>query len=241
VYNEGENIGRQLDALANGITIPIEALLVYDRDDDDTLPPARERAPSLPFPVLLVKNRYGQGALNAIKTGFAAAHCETVLVVMADLSDDLRIVGRMHELIEQGYDVVCGSRYMPGGRQIGGPALKTLLSRLAGLSLHHLTGLPTRDVTNSFKMYRTAFVRSLELDSTGGFEIGMEIVVKAFVSGGRIAELPSTWTDRSAGRSRFRLWKWLPHYLRWYFHALLHRPWRRRLGTSTPDSRSSAR
>jgi len=47
----------------------------------------------------------------------------------------------------------------------------------------------------------------------------MEAVVKAYVSGGLIAEVPSTWTDRVSGESRFRLWKWLPNYLRWYFYA----------------------
>jgi len=116
---------------------------------------------------------------------------------------------------------------MPGGRQIGGPRLKNFLSRTAGKSLHLLTGLPTHDVTNSFKMYRTSFLRSLSLESSGGFEIGMEIVVKAFVGGARIAEVPSTWTDRVAGKSRFRLWRWLPSYLRWYLYAfrgLLQRP-----------------
>jgi dolichol-phosphate mannosyltransferase len=219
VYNEGANIGRQLDELARGISVPMEVLLVYDRDDDDTLPVARAKARALPFEVRLVKNQFGRGALNAIKTGFIEARCEAILVVMADLSDDLRAVAPMYRLLGEGHDVVCGSRYMPGGRQIGGSPLKTFLSRTAGRSLHLLTGLPTRDVTNSFKLYRTSFLRGLTLESTGGFEIGMEIVVKAFVRGARIAEVPSTWTDRVAGTSRFQLWKWLPNYLRWYVYA----------------------
>jgi dolichol-phosphate mannosyltransferase len=225
VYNEGENIGRLLDQLARGIALPMEVLLVYDRDDDDTLPAARSSA--VPFDLRLVKNRLGHGALNAIKTGFLEARSDAVLVVMADLSDDLGAVGPMYRLFENGYDVVCASRYMPGGSQIGGPALKKFLSRMAGLSLHLLAGVPTRDVTNSFKLYRASFLRSLTLESSGGFEIGMEIVVKAFVGGGRIAEVPSRWTDRVAGKSRFRLWKWLPNYLRWYayaFRGMLHRP-----------------
>ena len=220
VYNEGANIGRQLDELGRSIALPMELVIVYDLDDDDTLPAVRAKEPGLAFPVRLVKNRFGRGALNAIKTGFLEARTEAVLVVMADLSDDLRIVPEMHRLIhEEGADIVCGSRYMKGGRQIGGPPFKNFLSRLAGTSLWHLAGLPTHDVTNSFKMYRTSYLRTLEFESTGGFEIGMEAVVKAFVQGRRIAELPSTWTDRVAGESRFRLWKWLPNYLRWYFFA----------------------
>ena len=195
----------------------MELVVVYDKDDDDTLPALAALKP--PFPVRTVKNHFGRGALNAIKSGFREAKCEATLVVMADLSDDLSAVPRMFELVHQGYDVVCGSRYMKGGRQIGGPVLKGLLSRTAGLTLHWLAGLPTRDVTNSFKMYRTAFLQGLQFESTGGFEIGMEAVVKAYVAGGKIAEVPSTWTDRVAGESRFRLLKWLPNYLRWYFYA----------------------
>jgi dolichol-phosphate mannosyltransferase len=217
VYDEGANIGSLLERLAREILVPMELIVVYDRDDDDTLPVLSQLRP--PFTVRSVKNRFGRGALNAIKTGFAEARGEATLVVMADLSDDLRAVAAMFDLIHQGYDVVCGSRYMPGGRQIGGPVLKGLLSRAAGISLHWLAGVPTRDVTNSFKMYRTAFLRSLTFESSGGFEIGMEAVVKAYVGGGRIAEVPSTWTDRVAGQSRFRLWTWLPKYLRWYLYA----------------------
>jgi glycosyltransferase involved in cell wall biosynthesis len=217
VYNEGANIGPLLQRLEREVSVPMELIAVYDEEGDDTLPALARLSP--PCPVRTVKNYFGRGALNAIKTGFREARGEATLVIMADLSDDLRIVPRMLELLQQGNDIVCGSRYMKGGRQIGGPLLKGLLSRLAGVSLHYLAGVPTRDATNSFKMYRTKFLQNLEFESTGGFEIGMEAVVKAYVSGARVVELPSTWTDRVAGQSRFRLWKWLPNYLRWYFYA----------------------
>jgi hypothetical protein len=222
VYDEGANIGPLLQRLERDLLLPFELVVIYDKDDDDTLPALQRFSP--PFPVRTVKNRFGRGALNAIKSGFLEARCEATLVVMADLSDDLRAAAPMFELIAQGCDVVCGSRYMPGGRQIGGPFLKGLLSRAAGLSLHWLAGVPTRDATNSFKMYRTAFLRELQFESTGGFEIGIEAVVKAYVAGRRVAEVPSTWTHRVAGASRFRLWKWLPNYLRWYFYAFKRRP-----------------
>jgi len=217
VYNEGENIAALVGRLEREVDLDLELIVVYDEDEDDTLPALATLEPR--FPVRTVKNRLGRGALNAIKTGFAEARSEATLVVMADLSDDLSAVGRMFELLVRGADVVCGSRYMPGGRQIGGPLLKGLLSRAAGISLHYLAGVPTRDVTNSFKMYRTEFLRGLRFESSGGFEIGMEAVVKAYVAGRRIAEVPSTWTDRVAGASRFRLWRWLPRYLRWYLYA----------------------
>ena len=191
----------------------------------------REAAARYSFPVRLVRNSLGRGALNAIRTGFKEAHGPAVLVCMADLADDLSAVPPMLEKFRQGDDVVCGSRYMRGGRQIGGPLLKRSLSRLAGVSLHYLAGMPTHDVTNSFKMYRKALLDRLTIESSGGFEVGMEIVVKTFAAGGRISEVPSTWTDRMAGTSRFRLWTWLPHYLKWYFFALKSRWCCRRRGS----------
>jgi hypothetical protein len=108
---------------------------------------------------------------------------------------------------------------MKGGKQIGGPRLKTFLSRAAGLSLHYLAGVPTHDATNNFKMYRGSFLAATEIESTAGFEIGLELVAKAYVAGYRVGEVPSVWTDRVAGESRFNLRKWLPQYFRWYWYA----------------------
>jgi glycosyltransferase involved in cell wall biosynthesis len=220
VYNEADNIERLLNELQNRVSIPAEVLIVYDHEEDNTIPVVSSIADRYSFEVKLVKNKFGTGALNAIKTGFTEARHEAVLVVMADLSDDLGVVDEMYRLImDEGYDVVCGSRYMKGGRQLGGPFLKRLLSRMAGVSLHYLTGIPTHDVTNSFKMYRRSFLMNTKIESEGGFEIGMELTVKAFISGLKITELPVTWTDRVAGKSRFQMWRWIPNYLRWYFYA----------------------
>jgi len=103
---------------------------------------------------------------------------------MADLSDDLAKVDGMYRLIvEERYDLVCGSRYMRGGRQLGGPPFKGFLSRLAGVSLHALAGLPTRDATNAFRMYRASLLRSIPIESSGGFELSLELTVKAHTSG----------------------------------------------------------
>jgi hypothetical protein len=62
-------------------------------------------------------------------------------------------------------------------------------------------------------------LKSMALESQHGFELNLEITVKAFLNRYRISEVPSTWTDRTAGESRFQLWKWLPAYLHWYFYA----------------------
>lgn len=221
VYNEGENIGKTLAEIENNITTPHSILLVYDFDEDNTIPVVNEiiREQNATN-IFLIRNRYGKGVLNAIRTGFDSAKDGVVLVVMADSSDELSVVDTMFEKINQGYDIVCGSRYMKGGKQVGGPIIKGLLSRIASKSLHLITGIPTHDITNSFKMYRRAVLDDMKIESRGGFEIGMEIIIKAFFKGYKITEIPSTWRDRTAGKSRFRLLRWLPAYIRWYLYAI---------------------
>jgi dolichol-phosphate mannosyltransferase len=218
VYNEAASIGKLLERIVEHVHVPFEILVVYDFDEDNTLPVVRAAAtPALG--VRLVKNR-GRGALRAIETGLKESRGRAAVVMMADLSDDLRIVDRMFRLIEEGSSVVCGSRYMKGGQQIGGPFIKGQLSRLAGQSLHLITGIGTRDITNSFKMYGREVLDRFTIESDGGFELGMELTIKAHLAGLRVVEIPSVWTDRADGKSRFKLVRWLPKYLRWYFHLL---------------------
>ena len=56
------------------------------------------------------------------------------------------------------------------------------------------------------------------------FEIGIEILVKTHVLNFAITEVPTIWKDRYAGTSKFKLWKWLPNYLKWYFYLIVRRP-----------------
>ena len=219
VYNEADNIYRTLSEIEKQIHTPNRIIIVYDFEEDNTVPVIREIMEKRGH-IRLVKNRYGRGVLNAIKTGFDAVEQGIVLVIMADLSDELDRVDEMVAKMNEGYDLVCGSRYMKGGRQIGGQWLKTMLSRAAGLSLQYLIGIPTHDVTNSFKMYSKKLLSDIEIKSNGGFELGMEIAIKAYLKGYKISEVPTTWRDRLAGNSRFQLLNWLPKYLYWYLFAV---------------------
>jgi hypothetical protein len=151
-----------------------------------------------------------------------------VVVTMGDGSDDPGDIDAMYALARGGADVVAGSRYMRGGHQVGGPLLKRSMSRVAGLSLHWLGGLPIHDATSNYRLYSKRLLQQVAIESTGGFELGLELTVKAYALGMPVAEVPTTWRDRTAGQSRFRLWKWLPRYLRWYWVGIAARFNRRR-------------
>lgn len=220
VYNENKGIVRLFDEIQTEIHTDKRVMVVYDFDEDTTIPVVREHSSDYPFEIMLVHNTYGRGALNAIKYGMDHATNEMVLVMMADSSDKLDVVDDMCTMMERGYDLVCGSRYMKGGKQNGGPALKGLFSRCAGISLHILTRIPTHDCSNSFKLYRRSMLEKIMIESKGGFEIGLEILVKAYTSGYKIGEVPSEWFDREDGESNFHMWKWMPSYLHWYFYCI---------------------
>ena len=173
VYNEQDNIKKLFDAISEHIKSDKEVMIIYDREEDSTLPVVDSIQDDYDFKIVKEKNKYGRGALNAIKTGLEESRGSAVLVMMADLSDSLWVVDEMYKKIsEENFDLVCGSRYMKGGAQHGGPKFKGLLSRMAGLSLHLLSGIPTHDVTNSFKMYRKSMLDKISIESKGGFEIG---------------------------------------------------------------------
>jgi dolichol-phosphate mannosyltransferase len=180
VRSEAEHVRSLFTALRDAVHVPCEVLLVCDADDDPTLPEARRWASILPFPLRLVRNNLGPGPARALRAGFAAARGDAVVVVMADLSDDLPLIDRMVEEMSRGADLVVGSRYVSGGRQVGGPWLQRCLARTAGLSLHGLLGFPVHDATNSFRLYRTEMLRALTIQSDWGFEISLEITVKAW-------------------------------------------------------------
>lgn len=220
VYNEGENVVPTLRGIYRSVgTRPLEVLVVHDFEGDSTVPVVRRLLPEMPG-LRLHHNVIGPGALNAVKSGLEAASSPYVVVTMADGSDDPEVIDLMVDRARRGADVVSGSRYMPGGRQVGGPLLKKTLSWAAGVSLHWLAGVPTHDSTSNFRLYSRRLLDAVRIESRAGFELGLELTVKAYRLGMRVDEVPTTWRDRTAGKSRFRLWWWIPHYLRWYWYGL---------------------
>ncbi len=217
-YNEGGHIVPVLDRIFESVRLQCEVLVVVDSLGDSTVPVVDTYADKEPRLRCLV-NTFGPGPANAIRYGIAAAAAPVAVVTMADGCDDPRQIDDLARLVDRGVAVAAASRYMPGGQQVGGPLLKSLLSRSAGRSLSLLARIGTRDATNSFKAYSTDFVRKVGIDSRAGFEIGIELTAKARRLRLPVAEIPTIWLDRQAGVSNFKIAQWIPGYLRWYRFA----------------------
>ncbi len=219
VYNEGPAVIPILNRIFEAVTLPAEVLVVYDTPSDTTAPYlveyARRDARLRPL-----HNTLGGGPAQALRYGIDHAAADVVVVTMADGSDDPMQIDQLTRLVERGVVVACASRYMRGGQQVGGPWLKSRISRLAGVSLHMVGRVGTHDATNSFKAYSRDFVQRVGIDSDAGFELGIEMVAKARRHGRPVAELPTIWLDRAGGTSNFKMKSWIPRYLHWYLYAL---------------------
>jgi len=220
VYNEGENIKEVLIAIKNNVKTPLRVLICYDHDNDTTLPAVDSIIKELPYEVALVKNE-GAGAHKAIITGFKSGNSSAALVFPADDTENTRIIDKMLEKFKEGNDIVAASRFMKGGCMQGCPWLKSFLVRSASFTLYWLASIPIKDASNGFRLFSRQLLDTVEIESNRGFTYSLELLVKCHRLRWNIAEVPASWYERNKGKSNFRLFKWLPEYLRWYFYGFM--------------------
>ncbi len=196
-------------------------LLIYDSSEDNTL--AAVEAHRAEFAGLNIEFRQNKsrGAHAAVMTGFAASRAPYVIMFPADDDYNAGILDAMVARGKDGADIVCASRFMPGGSMVGCPALKAVLVRAGNWFLHRVARIPTRDASNGFRLFSRRAIEGIEIESTTGFCYSIEYLVKAHRLGWRIDEVPAQWFERRSGKSRFKVLRWLPAYLRWCWYAFV--------------------
>jgi dolichol-phosphate mannosyltransferase len=222
VYNEAENINKFLDLVIKTIRYPYELLICYDSSSDSTIPKVKIYQKKFKS-IKLVKNIYGFGVLNAIKSGINKSKGDFLVIIPADLSDDPKTINKMYLKMLEGYDIVGATRFSKGGKKIGGNIIKSYLARLAGISTPLILGIPITDLSNGFKMYKKNVFKKVNINSNEGWVFTTEIIIKSFYYGFKLSEVPAIWRDRVAGKSNFKLRKWLPGYLYWYIWGIKKR------------------
>jgi glycosyltransferase involved in cell wall biosynthesis len=227
VYNEGPGILATLDALVRELKTPARVLICYDLADDNTLPVVRDNAAAYStLPIEFVKNP-GRGPHQAVLAGFAASKAPTIVVFPADDDFNAGILDSMVALARSGSDIVCASRFMPGGRMEGCPWLKAALVCSAAFMLHRFAGLPTYDATSGFRLFSRRAIERIAIESDRGFCYSIELLVKAHRLGWKVSEVPAVWFERKHGTSRFKVLRWVPAYLRWFGYGFATRFLRR--------------
>ncbi len=220
-HNEEGCIHKTLTTLEEHVKTPHEIVVVNDHCRDGTVRIVKEFIQDHPN-VQLVENLKDGCFANSITRGFEAVEEGAVVVVMADLSDDPKTIDTMYETLQKGHDIVCGSRYMPGGKRVSGPPVQGFFSRFVGTTTRLLTGIPTWDVSNAFKMYTKEVLDYIDIRDKW-FAMSMEIAVKAHYKGFRITEVPTTWQGRTAGESSFSIFRVAPSYIKLYIWTVIMR------------------
>jgi len=216
--NEEEVIIKTLEDLKKKIKVPYRIIVVNDHSTDKT-EAAVKKYIKRHKKVILVNNKGSKkGFGHALKIGFQKIKSGLVVFVMADLCDDPKTINKMYKKINNGSaDVVCGSRYMKGGRKKDNDnKFQGMMSFTVNFTLFYIFGIPTKDMSNAFKMYRKEILDNVKFNSDSGVEASMELLGQAYFNGAKIIEIPTIWTGRKIGKSKFKILKRTPRYWKIY-------------------------
>jgi dolichol-phosphate mannosyltransferase len=141
---------------------------------------------------------YVAGFKYGIREGF-----DYIFEMDADFSHDAKEIPNFLQQIAS-YDLVIGSRYIPGASVKNWPRSRLLLSYNANVYARIITGIPVKDATGGFKCFRRAVLEAIDLDDirSNGYAFQIEINFRAWRKGFRIKEIPITFVDRHAGTSK---------------------------------------
>jgi dolichol-phosphate mannosyltransferase len=214
-YNEEDCIENTVRAVLKEVKIPgYEILICNDHSKDSTLEIAKRLAKE-DKRVRVMTNTRDNGFGNVMRFGFENAKGEFVVPMMADLCDDPKTVNKMYEKAKQGYDVVVGSRYIKGGKKKNvHNHFKSFCSWFVGKYGRYIAGVNSHDSTNAFKMMRRQAILDIK-PTSNNFDISLEMSLKFHKKGLKITEVPTVWTDRTGGESKFQIYKLYKRYIRW--------------------------
>lgn len=205
-WNEAENLARllpDLHATLPPLGLPYELLVADPGSRDGTAEVcAREGARLLDVG--------GRGYGRALRAAFAEARGGLVVTMDADLSHPSEFVRTLLERRGDA-DVVVASRYVPGG-SAEQSAFRTLLSRLLNALFRTALGIPVRDLSSGFRLYRAGVLPRLRTTAQD-FDVLLEILIVAHLQGCAIREIPFHYGQRGAGSTHVRLLAFARQYL----------------------------
>ena len=218
VYNEDENIVKLLKLLDNEVICNFRVLICYDSESDKTLNYLKD-SNIIKNEILLIKNPK-QGPNSAIIEGIKSSKSKIILVYMADDFENIKLINRMVDLIEEGNDLVIPSRFIIGGKMLGAVKSKEIVTRVGSHLIYYLARIPVKDCTNAFKMFSASVANKIKFDSTMGFTFALELVAKSYFLKLKIIEIPSTWIEVKNRKSNFKMLKWIPYYIYWLLYSM---------------------
>lgn len=205
-FNERDNLAA---IVAAALADPrFDVLVVDDDSPDGTGPLADALAREHPGRAFAMRRPGKLGLGTAYLAGFRwalARDYDLVCEMDADFSHDPAMLNTLAETAARpDTDLVLGSRYVAGGGTENWSSLRRLVSRGGSLYSRLVLGLPYHDLTGGFKCFRRRVLEGIDLDAvtSSGYAFQIEMTYRAHQAGFRIVELPITFRERRAGKSK---------------------------------------
>ncbi len=204
-FNEAPNIERLLREILNQGP-DIGAVVVDDNSPDGTAGIVeRLRREDSRIHLLLRKKERGRGTAGIAGFQYAAAQGVPYIIEMdADFSHQPSYIPVFLEEMAD-CDLLIASRLVPGGGERGRHFLRRWITRSANAYIRLVLGLPFRDCTSGYRVFRREVLQSIDLEDmmSGGPSVVEEVLYKAYRRGFRIREFPYILEERNAGESTF--------------------------------------
>jgi dolichol-phosphate mannosyltransferase len=206
----------RLDNVLQKLGKAYEIIIVNDNSTDDStrvLENLKLRFSSL-NPLHRTEN---PGVGMAIRSGLKKAQGQVIITLDGDLSHAPEEIPRLLEGLKN-YDMVCGSRYMSGGKA-DMHISRVIISGVFNIIFRGILGIPVKDFTSGFRTYKRTVVDSITLTGSQ-FGVYIEIPIKAYLAGFKLTEQPITYHKRKYGTTHLSYLKQGPEYLKVAFEAL---------------------
>lgn len=211
-YNERGNLQsliHKTEAVLSKNRLEGYVVIVDDNSSDGTGELAEQLAKEYRNSTVIHRQaRLGIG--SAYKEGFQMVlkdlDIDVVIEMDADLSHDPAYIPILIKKMDEGYDVVVGSRYVEGGGTSDWSFTRRVISKGANFLARMLTGAKVSDMTSGFRAYRAEALKSIDLQDvkSDGYAFQVEILYRCARAGLKIAEYPIIFKERSKGKSKLR-------------------------------------
>jgi dolichol-phosphate mannosyltransferase len=222
-HNEAVNLPKLVPGLKTSLGSYLhEVIAVNNGSTDNSDAVGRQLEKQYPF-FKMIESEKGVG--HALRKGYHSAKGDWVLSIDCDFLENMEHFPLLIEKAKEGYDMVTGSRYIPGGKLVGYPPFKKFANRVFHAVVCTILNIPSKDMTNNFKLMRTEVAQRIP-SIEPGFAANAETGIYPSLFGYRIGEVPVPWIQRQFGQSTFKTGKLAVSYGRVFLRAL----WRKATG-----------
>ncbi len=225
-YNEKENISKlipDIESVLKENGIDGEIIVIDDNSPDGTGQIAEDFNNRFDN-VKVIHRKKKEGVGSARRLGFSLASKEIIISMEGDNTHNPKYIPQFIEKINEGADLVIGSRYLPDSKILNWPLKRRIISKVANFIARFFAGVRLTDVTNGYRAFKRSMYQKITVDSSG-YPFNMEFACETHSLGFKIVEIPIIFKDRETGKTKMKVSRELLSFLSTAFRfAYTYRP-----------------